>query len=419
MVDVYSLGRPARNKRYQRVSLIAVFIFLVVPCSLGGAPTAMEKTRTGSSEFARFTRIVAVAVVDTVLFWDRFFTKRSTVVSPDSLHRIADPSSRFYQDYLAYKHGRIGRADLVARLPHVALIGDSLSKNFYVSSVASVFWRARTEEQRNWFLDTGRSANSIYSLYERMNELTPLVATEYARTGAIVSAQASDEDLLHMVGHADNFARQVDELLKAKRFPDLLLIWIGHNNLCWTTDLTAEEKKHPEIALPRQTTAFKTNYVRQLRRILDRAKKEDHKISIVVFGLVNTKGYFAARETAEAMRRNDRKLFPYAEVDYVRCEAMKPEYRRNIVRLELAINRELRSSVRALGNELRSSPKVRLQYSGVAAEKNIDDITLLSRYDAWHLSPKGHDLVAQSVFDALTPSFDFLGIRSEPRTAKH
>jgi lysophospholipase L1-like esterase len=222
-----------------------------------------------------------------------------------------------------------------------------------------------------------------------------------------------------VVGRADNFSRQVDRLLKAKRFPDLLLIWIGHNNLCWTSDLTAQQKKDPEVALRRQTSEFKTNYVRQLRRILDRAKKEDHKISIVVFGLVNTKAYVAARETAEAMRRNDRKLFPYAEVDYVRCEAMKPEYRGNIVRLELAINRELRSSARALGNELRGSPNVRLQYSGVLAEKDIDDITLLSSYDAWHLSRKGHDLVAQTVFDALKPSFDFLGIRSEPRAAKH
>jgi hypothetical protein len=68
--------------------------------------------------------------------------KSASAVSASYLQRVADPASRFYADYLAYKNRQISLAQLVARLPHIAMIGDSLSRDVYISSSLSTFWRA-------------------------------------------------------------------------------------------------------------------------------------------------------------------------------------------------------------------------------------------------------------------------------------
>jgi len=78
-------------------------------------------------------------------------------------------------------------------------------------------------------LDSDPSPNSIYSLDERIDKITPLVATDYARTGALSPRTPGDEDLIHMLG-TRQFSGSGRSLLKPKRFPDLLLLWIGNNN---------------------------------------------------------------------------------------------------------------------------------------------------------------------------------------------
>ena len=48
------------------------------------------------------------------------------VVSANFLARSGEPASRFHSNYPAYRNGDIPQAELIARLPHVALIGDSV-----------------------------------------------------------------------------------------------------------------------------------------------------------------------------------------------------------------------------------------------------------------------------------------------------
>src|ERR1700732_5434157 len=79
-------------------------------------------------------------------------------MSANYLQRVADPTSRFCADHLEYKNGRINTAQLIARLPHVAMIGDSLSRNVYVSSALSTFWRARRYYGNDWFLNSAEPA---------------------------------------------------------------------------------------------------------------------------------------------------------------------------------------------------------------------------------------------------------------------
>jgi len=75
------------------------------------------------------------------------------------------------------------------------MLGDSLTQNFHFSSLAGSFWRARTQWRKNWFLDTDPDPESIFSVYERLEYLTPLVATEYNGAGALVAARGTHENL--------------------------------------------------------------------------------------------------------------------------------------------------------------------------------------------------------------------------------
>jgi hypothetical protein len=118
--------------------------------------------------------------------------KSVPVVSPNFLERIAQPTSQFHSDYLAYKRGRITRAGLIARLPHIAMIGDSVCMDFHISSAASTFWRARTCRGKNWFLDVDPTSG-IQSVSKQLEELTPFVAIDYAGVGAMVDDERQRE----------------------------------------------------------------------------------------------------------------------------------------------------------------------------------------------------------------------------------
>ncbi len=355
----------------------------------------------------------AATLVDLVLIADRLFATSKSVTTPDYLARISQPSSRFYNDYVAYEQGRIAEDELIRRLPHAAMIGDSLTKNAYISSVPRMLWRVRTAHQGNWFLDAERSPDGIYSVYKRLAELTPLVAVEYSGVGANVDSADCDQTFVQMLMKTGNFSQQVDQILENERFPDLLLIWIGHNNLNWAAPLSSDDRKNPDKYLLRRLWRFRKNYAAQLRRLVDRAKTEKHKSVIVAFGLVNFAAFFQARQTTEALKAKDPDLYPYLERDLEIYESMKPEYRKNMIRLALMMNAEIRDVVARLNREVKDYPNVRLRYSDVLATVDISAVDLIHPMDAWHPSVKGHNRLAEVAFGALSEDLVFLGIRPE------
>jgi hypothetical protein len=122
-------------------NLVAATVLVI---GLPGLAWASSVTPTASSSPALSARIgeaAALEAVDMLLVPDHLLMKSATAVSADYLKRVADNTSRFYADYHGYKNRHIGRSELIARLPHVAMIGDSLSKNAYISSIPSTFWR--------------------------------------------------------------------------------------------------------------------------------------------------------------------------------------------------------------------------------------------------------------------------------------
>jgi hypothetical protein len=132
-------------------------------------------------------------------------------VSPNFLERIAEAASRFHSDYLAYRRGEITRAELVARLPHFAMVGDSVCVNIYISSPWGTLWRARTSRRNNWFLHL-EAAPGIYSVSKTLEALTPFVAIECAGVGALVDNERRRQTLFRWVLGTRNFSAQLDEL---------------------------------------------------------------------------------------------------------------------------------------------------------------------------------------------------------------
>jgi lysophospholipase L1-like esterase len=337
--------------------------------------------------------------------------KSAPVVSSNFLERIADPASQFYPDYLSYRNREITKDELVARLPHVAMLGDSVSMDAYISSPWSTFWQARTCRGRNWFLDTGSAHPGIHSVSKRLEEITPFVALQFAGIGALVDHKSGRLNLFRRILGTRNFSGQITQLLRASRFPDLILISIGHNNVDWAWQCPPDELNAPERRLKHQCQQFRQNYARELRRLLGRARTETCRVAVVVFGLVNFESYFKGREVAERLRESDRRLYPHLETAYKYFISFHPAYRRNLTRLASMVNEELRGMVEKLNREFRDAGNIQLRYSHALATADLSRAELLHPIDGWHASAEGHNVLAEAAFSDLGPSLEFLGIK--------
>jgi lysophospholipase L1-like esterase len=339
-------------------------------------------------------------------------TARSSTLSV-----ISSSACPQHTDYVEYQQGRLSEAQLLDRLPHIAMVGDSLSRGFFVSSLASSVWRSKVNHRQDWFLDTDASPDSVYSLYERLAQETPLVACEYSSVGGKVDAGQVGNCFLGSWLPL-SFSQQADLLLEEQRFPDLVLLWIGHNNLDWVRSVDPRRPEAIRSGLETIVASFRKDYARQLGRLMERARDSKQRRAIIVFGLVNFRSFFEARDAAEQLRKQDPKLYPSFDVDYQHYESMKPEYRANMVKLALMINEELRAMVGEFNSKLGQDAQVRIEYSDALATVDLSDVGLIHPIDAWHPSPKGHSALAAAAFGALRPSLNFLGIGQRRETAE-
>jgi lysophospholipase L1-like esterase len=357
---------------------------------------------------------ITADLVNVIFLFDRLASAPPRATTPNFIARISDPSSALYPDYLDYEQGRINRSELESRLPHVAMLGDSLTQNFHFSSMPSSFWRARTEWRKNWFLDSDPNPGSIFSVYERLEHFTPLVATEYNGAGALVAAPGSQEDLRQRLVRAHNLPGQVNGVLHGTRFPDLIMIWIGHNNLDWVRGLSSEERQHPEQCLRAIAAQVRMNYTESLQRLINRAAVENHRVAIVVFGLANIDRYLQGRRKAEILHSENPKLYPHFNSGSRSFESFEPPYQKNMARLALMIDAELRTMVAGLEREVTNIHNVRIEYSDALTKVDFSRLELINPVDGWHPSTEGHKALAQAAFNTLRPSLAFLRITTSP-----
>src|SRR6266478_3509950 len=337
--------------------------------------------------------------------------KSASVISSNFLERIADPASRFHPAYLSYRDREITQHEVVARLPHVAMLGDSVCMDVYISSPWSTFWRVHTRRGRNWFVNTGSPHLGIRSISKRLEEITPFVAIQYAGIGALVERENGRLNFFRRILGTRNLSGQINQLLRAPRFPDLILISIGHNNVDWAWRCPLDELNAPERRLNYQCKEFRENYGRELRRVIRRAVRERHRVAVVVFGLINFELYFKGREAAERLRESDTSLYPHLETTYKYLLSFHPTYRRNLTRLASRVNGELRATVEELNLEVEDTGHIQLRYSDALATADLSRAELLHPIDGWHASVEGDNVLAEAAFSDLGPSLEFLGIQ--------
>jgi lysophospholipase L1-like esterase len=337
--------------------------------------------------------------------------KFAPFVSPNFLERVAETKSPFHPDYLAYRKGEITRADLITRLPHVAMLGDSACMGIYISSPWSTVWRAHTSRGKNWFLHRD-PAPSICSISKGLETITPFVAIECAGVGALVDHEHGRQNLFRRILGTRNFSAQVGELLRARRFPDLILISVGHNNVDWAWRCPPHEMEEPDERLKSLSKDFRQNYTRDLRRLVEGARIQQHRVAIVVYGLINFESYFKGREAAERFRESDTTLYPHLETTYKYFISFHPAYRRNLIRLASMVNEELRAMVEALNREfVQQTEHIQLRYSNALATADLSRAELLHPVDGWHASIEGHNILADAAFGDLASSLQFLRIQ--------
>jgi len=337
--------------------------------------------------------------------------KSAPFVSPNFLERVAEPDSPFHPDYLAYRRGAITRAELISRLPHVAMIGDSVCTGIYISSPWSTLWRAHRSRGKNWFLHFD-AAPTICSISKALETITPFVAIECAGVGALVDHEHGHQNLFRRILGTRNFSGQVGELVRARRFPDLILISIGHNSVDWAWQCPPHELDTPEQRLERLSKELRQNYARELRRLADCACIQQHRVAIVVYGLINFESYFKGRAAAERLRESDTTLYPHLETTYKHLVSFHPRYRGNLIRLAAMVNEKLRAMVEEFNREfVDQSQRIQLRYSNALATADLSRAELLHPVDGWHASVEGHNVLGQAAFNDLRASLDFLEIR--------
>jgi hypothetical protein len=163
---------------------------------------------------------------------------------------------------------------------------------------------------------------------------------------------------------------------------------------------------------------FRQNYTEPLQSLVERAKREDHNVVIVVFGLANIDAFFKARKNAAALHTRNPALYPYFESGYRSFESLQQPYQKNMVRLSLMMNAEMRAMVGSLNRELKNYRNIRVQYSDALTKVDFSRLDLINPMDAWHPSVQGHKALADAAFSAIRPSLAFLGVGQRPMS-KH
>ena len=164
--------------------------------------------------------------------------------------------------------------------------------------------------QGNWVVD---DSGKIDSLFEKLVEKVPVDLHHLAYVSAHVDSPRRRGFLDRLTG-TFHMSHQIDLILTLDDFPEIVLLWIGHNNLDWANPDTGGKER--SLPLDRVAFKFASSYEVQLRRLLNAAANRRQKISIIVFALVSFEQFFMAREQTEAIKTREPSPVPILGVDY-------------------------------------------------------------------------------------------------------
>jgi lysophospholipase L1-like esterase len=280
---------------------------------------------------------------------------------------------------------------------YLACLGDSLSTGFSVQPPLSLIWSARRDRNRGWFNSPSPEVDSVVDRLRRSGAVAG--AANYSTVSAHAVSQTK-RLLSHRLLGTRHLPEQVTRLLAARRLPNVVLIWIGHNDLDYIGVGVADWQ---EIAV-RIAAAIGTQVVRLTTS--DRFAVEPRLL--VIFGLVDFARYFKARDQALQIHQNHPGAYPNFERCYSIFPSMLPQHREGMIQIAKRTNQLLAQVVAPLGGKCET---IKVIYSDALYDTNIADAECLSPNDGWHPSSKGHSLFAHSAWNELSPLLPWI---SEP-----
>lgn len=290
----------------------------------------------------------------------------------------------------------------------VALLGDSLATSFnlhtnFFQTVKLAKKVNRNPNYRtpdNFFIGTEPSADTpISSLADRLSSTyeDDFEFYNFAQAGASLAGNS----VFYLI---KNFKKQVDQLLKLNRFPDLIIIWIGHNDLDWASIKGFDFND--------QVSKIQRTFHEQLNRLRNPANKDpNHSNSIVVYGLINFRSFFKGRNQCEAYRSplKNGPVFDAFDRVYKIYPSMLPSNRPRMIELADAASNCYKDTVSLLKNNF-SENNIQLYYSDALTKVDISESCYLSPHDAWHPSDHGHNQLAETAWQGLQEALAFLNL---------
>jgi lysophospholipase L1-like esterase len=273
----------------------------------------------------------------------------------------------------------------------IAAIGDSLTTGFSVSSPLDMVWRARRRSYGNWFVDR---SGEIESLVSRIQRTRVVCQRHYASVGARIAERGQRTFADRLLG-TRHFVDQVSQIVNLSSFPNIVLIWIGHNDLDWVT-----HSRHHSISFDEIAKAVLDTFGAELRRVVEAAARARHGVAIVVFALINFEAFFAARVKAEHIAVTAPERYRRLRDGYSYFPSLKPEHRNGMIELSLLLNDGFRLRVADV-NHSRCPTHVSVHFSTALHDIDIASESTLSHIDAWHPSRLGHQLLAAGAFDCV------------------
>ncbi|MEZ4749909.1 MAG: SGNH/GDSL hydrolase family protein [Bdellovibrionota bacterium] len=367
---------------------------LVSACALGNPPVTKAK-RSFAKRAGCATLVAAVVTVSGLVGW---FSYGEWAAS--------DPDSRQTSDF--EQEAAESRVDTV-------VLGDSLScGDMCYSSGFNTIVNTRMRTQTGWAINVREKNDALTPLFDRLAEKYPARVTVAAWAGAYLDvASPLDRSTANTLGKIANFSDQVTRVEKMEEKPNLVLIWIGHNNMDWAYDIENVEGLDADEYYDSIPDRMAEGMETELTRLRETLKKEGKRVSVVVYGLVDFEKAFEARRQADALRNEDPKLYPYFETPYTNFPSVKPEHQKKTAELGRRVNAALKRKLETLQARWGSDGEL-WRYSDAIYDAPLGEARMLHATDAFHLSPEGHNTVANAVEKSLAPSLEFLRVPPRP-----
>lgn len=293
------------------------------------------------------------------------------------------------------------------------VIGDSLSSgNSSYSTSAGTIVNTRIRNQNGWVLDRNGS-NEVDSLFERLKDQIPIRITNAAWPGAYALAATDlDRSWANRIGNISNLSDQMDRALEQDPFPNLVMIWLGHNNLDWIYDVSVDPSLNEQKYYDSIPERLANNLELEIRRLVKKAKWDRTKLSVVVSGLLNVEATLEAREKARILKAQNPELFPYLETADTRFPSTRPEHREQLVKLAARVNDALEVMVERLNADIQEEKalpdQIEIRFSRRMCQMGLRDPKYLHPNDAFHLSALGQQKVAEHMEVEIRESMRFL-----------